>query len=207
MITFPFPKDFLFGTASSSFQIEGSPYADGKTETIWDYMCRVAPETFHENAKTEPASSFYKNYEQDIRDMKELGPKSFRLSLSWARIIPAADGKINQKGVDFYNRVIDLLLENGIEPFVDLYHWDMPLWVSDAGGILDRGFLDLFENYAKVCFEAFGDRVHYWSTFNEPAVICRQQYENGEKGWYPFKKGRQTIFWRPTIFCFPTSEQ
>lgn len=190
MITFPFPKDFLFGTGSSSFQIEGSPYADGKSETVWDYMCRVAPETFHENAKTEPASSFYKNYEQDIADMKELGLKSFRFSICWARIIPAADGKINQKGIDFYNRVIDLLLENGIEPLVDLYHWEMPMWVLEQGGIIDRKFIDLFANYAKVCFEAFGDRVRYWSTFNEPAVVCRQHYESGsERGWYPYGEG------------------
>ncbi len=186
MITFPLPKDFLFGSASSAFQIEGSPYADGKSETIWDYMCRVTPERFDKNAKTEPASSFYKNFRQDIADMKELGLKSFRLSLCWARIIPGADGKVNQKGIDFYDQVIDLLLESGIEPFVDLYHWDMPMWVEEQGGLLNRGFLELFTDYAKVCFEAFGDRVKYWSTFNEPGVFCFQPYANGEKGWYPY---------------------
>ncbi len=183
MITFPFPKDFLFGSASSAFQIEGAPYADGKSESIWDYMCRVYPEKFHNQAKTEPASSFYKNYKQDIADMKELGLKSFRFSLAWSRILPE-DGKVNQKGIDFYNDVIDLLLENGIEPFVDLYHWDLPVWVEEQGGVRDKKFIDLFEEYARICFEAFGDRVKYWSTFNEPAVFCAQPYERGN--WYPF---------------------
>ncbi len=185
MITFPFPKKFLFGTASSAFQIEGAPYADGKSENIWDYMCRVYPERFHNNAKTEPASSFYKNYKEDIAEMKALGLKSFRFSLSWSRIIPAP-GKVNQKGLDFYNDVINLLLKNGIEPFVDIYHWDLPLWVEEQGGIKDRRFIELFTQYAEVCFKALGDRVSYWSTFNEPGVFCRQPYENGEKGWYPF---------------------
>ncbi len=187
MTVFNFPKDFILGTASSAFQIEGSPYADGKGESTWDYMCRVHPERFYGNAKTEPGSWFYKNYEQDIKDMKELGLKSFRLSISWPRILPEGYGKINQKGIDFYNRVIDLLLENGIEPFVDLYHWDMPLGISNEGGIKDRKFIDYYLTYAKICFENFGDRVKYWSTFNEPGVFCFQHHANGEKGWYPFE--------------------
>ncbi len=183
MITFPFPEDFLFGSGSSAFQIEGSPYADGKSESIWDYMCRVYPEKFHDQAKTEPASSFYKNYKQDIADMKTLGLKSFRFSLSWCRILPE-EGKVNQKGIDFYNDVIDRLLQNGIEPFVDLYHWDLPMWVEEQGGLRDKRFIELFEEYARVCFEAFGDRVKYWSTVNEPGVFCSQPYERGN--WYPF---------------------
>ena len=190
MTTFRFPESFIFGSASSAFQIEGSPYADGKGETTWDYMCRVCPECFHNNAKTEPGSWFYKNYEQDIADMKALGLKSFRFSISWARILPEGTGEINQKGIDFYNRVIDLLLENGIEPFVDLYHWDLPLAISNQGGIKERSFIDAYLNYVKICFENFGDRVPYWSTFNEPGVFCFQHYSNGDKGWYPFESDK-----------------
>jgi len=186
MITFPFPKDFLFGTASSSFQIEGAPYADGKAENHWDYMCRVYPESFHENAKTDPGAWFYKNYKEDIVEMKKQGLKTFRMSLSWTRILPGLTGEVNPKGIAFYNDVIDRLLENGIEPFVDLYHWDTPMALEEQGGMKDRKFLDYFLEYAKVCFENFGDRVKYWSTINEPGVFCFQHYSNGPKGWYPF---------------------
>ncbi len=186
MITFSFPKEFLFGTGSSAFQIEGSPYADGKAETIWDYMCRVYPEKLHNNAKTEPASSFYRNYEKDIADMKEQGLKSFRFSISWARILPDLNGAPNPKGIAFYNRVIDLLLENGIEPFVDLYHWDTPMALEENGGMKTPKFIDYFLTYARVCFENFGDRVKYWSTFNEPSVFCYRPYSGGK--WYPFER-------------------
>ncbi len=186
MITFPFPDGFLFGTGSSAFQVEGSPYADGKSETIWDYMCRVWPEKMHGSAKTEPASSFYKNYEKDITDMKEQGLRSFRFSISWARILPDLNGTPNPKGIEHYNRVIDLLLENGIEPFVDLYHWDTPMALENAGGMKTRQFIDHFLTYAKVCFENFGDRVRYWSTFNEPSVFCYRPYAGG--AWYPFER-------------------
>lgn len=186
MIRFEFPKDFILGTATSAFQTEGSPYADGKGETVWDYMARTTPELFYENAKPEPGAWFYRNYEEDIREMKELGIKSFRLSISWARILPEGVGEVNQKGIDYYNRVIDLLTENGIEPFVDLYHWDLPLAIEELGGMKSREFVRWFGDYARICFESFGDRVKYWSTFNEPGVFCHQHYSKGE--WYPFEK-------------------
>ena len=172
MTKFEFPKDFLLGTASAAFQIEGSPNADGKGETTWDYMARVTPEVFYDNAKPEPASWFYKNYESDIAEMKELGLKSFRLSISWARILPHGTGEINQAGIDFYNRVIDLLIENGIEPFVDIYHWDTPIDIEMRGGMKNRDFVDWYTEYARICFESFGDRVKFFSTFNEPGVFC-----------------------------------
>ena len=186
MIKFEFPKGFLFGTASAAFQIEGSPYADGKGETTWDYMARVTPEAFHDNATPEPASWFYKNYESDIAEMKELGLKSFRLSISWARILPHGTGEINQAGIDFYNHVIDLLLENGIEPFVDIYHWDTPIDIEVRGGMKNPDFVEWYAEYAKICFTSFGDRVKFWSTFNEPGVFCARKYASGE--WYPYEK-------------------
>lgn len=189
MIPFDFPKGFVFGTGSSAFQIEGASYADGKGETTWDYTARVFPEKFDNNSSPEPGAWFYKNYEKDIAQMKELGLKSFRLSISWARILPNGIGKINQKGIDFYNRIIDLLVENGIEPFVDLYHWDTPQAIEALGGMKKREFVDWFGEYARICFENFGDRVKYWSTFNEPGVFCFNKYSYGT--WYPFEKDQK----------------
>lgn len=186
MTKFEFPEGFVLGTGSSAFQVEGSAYADGKGETIWDCMARVCPERFHDNAKPDPGAWFYENYEKDIAEMKELGLKSFRFSICWARILPEGTGKINQKGIDFYNHVIDLLIENGIEPFVDLYHWDTPIGIENLGGMKSREFIDWFGAYAKICFENFGDRVRYWSTFNEPNVFCFAKYAEGR--WYPFEE-------------------
>ena len=185
MMKFEFPKGFMLGTGSSAFQIEGAVSADGKGEITWDYMSRVYPESFYNNAKTEPGAWFYKNYKEDIKAMGELGLKSFRMSISWARIIPDGIGEINQKGIDYYNEVIDLLIENGIEPFVDLYHWDTPQHIEELGGMKNRKFIDWFENYARVCFQNFGDRVKIWSTFNEPGVFCFNKYSNGS--WFPFE--------------------
>jgi len=189
MINFDFPEGFFWGTGSSSFQIEGAPYADGKCENTWDYTARVYPEKFHNHAKTEPGAWFYKNYEKDIKDMKELGLKSFRLSISWSRILPNGNGEINQKGIDFYNQVIDLLVENDIEPFVDLYHWDTPQYIEELGGMKNPDFIDWFAEYAKICFAHFGDRVKLWSTFNEPGVVCFNKYTKGK--WYPFENDRK----------------
>ena len=192
MTRFDFPAGFILGTASSAFQIEGSPYADGKGETTWDYMARTAPELFFENAKPEPGSWFYRKYEEDIADMKKLGIKSFRLSICWSRILPEGTDKINQAGIDFYDRVIGLLLENGIEPFVDLYHWDTPQAIEERGGMKTPEFIDWFGAYARICFEHFGDRVKYWSTFNEPGVFCFRKYGSG--GWYPYEKDLRSAY-------------
>lgn len=183
-MTFDFPKDFIFGTASSCYQVEGSAYADGKTENIWDYACRVYPEKFKN--KTEPTSGFYKHFREDIAQMKEQGLRSFRMSLSWTRIIPKIDGKVNKAGIDFYNEVIDCLLENGIEPFVDIFHWDLPLYLLEIGGFTNREIIRHFTHFAGVCFENFGDRVKFWSTMNEPSVFCIAPYTAG-RTWPPFE--------------------
>ncbi len=179
MVTFTFPKDFLFGTGGSSFQIEGSPYADGKGENVWDHDCKVHPEMFYGQATPEQGSFFYTHYEEDIRAMKELGQNTYRLSLSWTRILPNGTGKINQKGIDFYNRVIDLLIENGIEPFVDIYHWDLPQTLAEIGGFKNKKVIDYYVEFARICFENFGDRVKLWSTMNEPSVFCFGCYTQG----------------------------
>ena len=183
MVIYDFPKDFMFGTGSSCYQVEGSVHADGKTDNIWDMASTTRPDKF--KATTEPTSGFYKHFKEDIAEMKRQGLKTFRFSLSWTRIIPAIDGKVNPKGIDFYNNVINLLLENGIEPFVDLFHWDLPMYLYEIDGFLNKKIIEHFTHFAKVCFESFGDRVKLWSTLNEPSVFCFAPYQEN-RAWPPF---------------------
>jgi 6-phospho-beta-glucosidase len=161
MITFKLPEGFLLGTGSSAHQVEGAPYADGKGENIWDHEHRVNPTYFHNCSSTKEGAFFYDNYEKDIEDMKEQGLKSFRFSISWTRIFPKGYGEINQAGIDHYNKVIDCLLAAGIEPFVDVFHWDLPQALAEEGGWKNRDIIEHFVNFARVCFENFGDRVKY----------------------------------------------
>ena len=179
MIKFKLPEGFLLGTGSSAHQVEGAPYADGKGENIWDFEHRVNPEYFHNNASTKEGAFFYDNFEKDIEDMREQGLKSFRFSISWTRIFPRGYGEINQAGIDHYNRVIDCLLAAGIEPFVDIFHWDLPQALAEEGGWKNRDIIGHFVNFARVCFESFGDRVKYWSTMNEPSVFAMGPYLEG----------------------------
>lgn len=166
-----FPKDFLWGASSSAFQIEGGWDEDGKGLTVADYN------SFKHSARqadSKTASDFYHRWQEDIALMKELGMKIYRFSLSWARIIPAGEGEVNQSGIDYYNKVINSLLEHGICPFVTLYHFDLPYaLVEKYNGWEDRRCVSAFEQYAKVCFEQFGDRVKYWQVINEQNLMIR----------------------------------
>ncbi|MCC0632707.1 glycoside hydrolase family 1 protein [Clostridioides sp. ZZV15-6388] len=166
-----FPKNFLWGASSSAFQVEGAWDKDNKGKTVADYN---SFKKSHLQADTKVASDFYYNYEEDIELMKELGMKTYRFSISWARIIPDGEGEINQKGLDFYNKVIDKLIECDIEPFVTLYHFDLPFTlVEKYNGWESRETVYAFERFAKVCFEHFGDRVKYWQPHNEQNLIVR----------------------------------
>jgi len=166
-----FPKDFLWGASSSAFQIEGGWDEDGKGMTVADYNSFKRSDR---QADSKVASDFYHHYEEDIALMKELGMNIYRFSLSWARIIPDGDGAVNEKGIAFYDKVIDLLIENGIQPFVTLYHFDLPYaLVEKYNGWEDRRCVHAFERYARVCFEAFGDRVKYWQVTNEQNLMIR----------------------------------
>ncbi len=172
MIHFDFPEKFVWGCATASNQIEGAVDVDGKSPSIWDADCRDFPgEYWNGHNFNTTIADFYYHYKDDIANMRELGLKSFRFSLSWPRIIPAGRGEVNPKGIAFYNAVIDELLANGIEPFVDLYHWDLPECLGKEGSFLREGIADDFAAYAEVCFRAFGDRVKYWSTINEPSAM------------------------------------
>jgi len=177
---FQFPKDFLFGAASSACQMESGATAGGKGMTNYDYYFQQDPQILN-NGDPDKSADFYYLYRKDILDMKELGLKSFRFSISWSRIFPNGPDEVCQAGLDYYSDMIDALVEAGIEPFFDLYHCDIPYWVVSRGGLVNPDFVDWFTNYAKVCFEALGDRVAYWSTVNEPNINCTAAYRNGKR--------------------------
>lgn len=166
-----FPEHFLWGASSSAFQIEGGWDEDGKGMTVADFNSFKRSD---KQADSKVASDFYHHWQEDIALMKELGLKAYRFSLSWARLIPDGDGEVNQKGIDFYNGVIDALLAAGIRPFVTLYHFDLPYaLVEKYNGWESRDCAFAFERYAKVCFEAFGDRVKFWQVHNEQNLMIR----------------------------------
>ncbi|XP_021908972.1 beta-glucosidase 32-like [Carica papaya] len=180
---YSFPDDFLFGTASSSYQFEGAIEEDGRTASIWDTFAHTFPER-NNFSNGDVAVDFYHRYKSDIKLMKDLNMDVFRLSISWSRILPNGklEGGINEKGVKFYKSLIKELLHNGIEVSATLFHWDLPQTLEDEyGGLLDSQFVDDFRDFARTCFKEFGDKVKYWTTFNEPWVISFIGYENGRK--------------------------
>lgn len=165
-----FPKDFLWGTATSAYQIEGASAIDGRSPSIWDIFCSQ-PGKVYQNQTGDHACEHYYRWQEDIQLMKALGVNAYRFSISWSRIYPNSSKTVNQKGIDFYSRIIDKLLENHIEPFITLFHWDLPQYIQDAGGWVLRETCERFQEYACTMIRSFGDRVRYWTTINEPSVI------------------------------------
>ncbi len=176
MTVLTFPKGFFWGTASSGPQTEGRFEGDRKGENIWDYWYSKEPEKFFNHIGPDKASYNYQYYKEDVQLMKATGHNSFRTSIQWSRLIPEGVGAVNPKAVDFYNSFIDELIANGIEPFINLYHFDMPMTLQEKGGWLNRETVDAYVNFAKTCFELFGDRVKYWFTHNEPIVPVEGGY-------------------------------
>lgn len=172
-----FSKDFIFGTGTSSYQIEGAQYEDGKTASIWDTYCSIPGNVFRDQTG-DIACDHYHRYKEDVQLLKNLGVDSYRLSVSWPRIFPEK-GKVNEKGIEFYINLIDELLKNNIKPMVTLYHWDLPQWAYDLGGWLNRDIADWFEEYANTMFEALGDKVSLWATHNEPFCVSILGYLKG----------------------------
>ena len=166
-------KQFLWGSATAAYQCEGAWNVDGKGESNWDEFSHTSPLNIN-HVTGDKASNHYYNYKEDIRAMKESNQNAYRFSIAWTRIIPDGTGDVNQKGIDYYNDVINTCLENGIEPIVTLYHYDMPLPLFHEGGWENRDIVDAYVTYTKVCFAHFGDRVKYWTTINEPGFdsIC-----------------------------------
>lgn len=176
MTTYIFPQDFWWGTASSAPQMEGAASADGKGKTIWDYWYENDSSRFFNSVGPAETCNFYSRYKEDLALMKELGHNSFRLSISWARLLPNGTGEVNEKAVAFYNDVINTMIEYDIEPFVNLFHFDMPLVMQDKGGWESREVIDAYAAYAEQCFKLFGDRVKKWFTHNEPVVPVEGGY-------------------------------
>ena len=174
-----FPQDFYFGSASSATQSEGAFDRDGKGENIWDYWFKTEEHRFHNGVGTKDTSTFYDNYKNDIKLMKETGHNSFRMSISWSRMFKNGYGEVNPKAVEFYNNVIDELLRNDITPFVNLFHFDMPIELQKIGGWENIKTVEYYADFAKTCFELFGDRVKHWFTFNEPMVHVECGYYLG----------------------------
>ncbi|AFK86280.1 MULTISPECIES: glycoside hydrolase family 1 protein [Thermoanaerobacterium] len=193
---YKFPEGFWWGSATSATQIEGAASEDGKGMNVWDYWYKQVPNRFFNGVGPEVTSDFYHRYKEDIKLMKEIGHNSFRFSISWSRLIPGGVGEVNKKAVDFYNNVINELLENGIMPIATLFHFDMPIEMQHIGGFESRQVLENYKNYAKTCFELFGDRVKRWITFNEPIVPAEGGYLYNFH--YPdivdFKKAIQVCF-------------
>ncbi len=175
---FNFPADFLWGAATAAYQIEGSPLADGAGPSIWHRFSHTPGMTVNGHTG-DVACDHYNRYESDIALMGELGLKGYRLSVSWSRVFPEGQGRLNPAGLDFYSRLIDRLLENGITPNVTLYHWDLPAALDDRGGWLNPDIAEWFGDYASTVFDALADRVPMWSTINEPLVVMDGGYMHG----------------------------
>jgi beta-glucosidase len=174
-----FPPDFLWGAATSAYQIEGSVDADQRGETIWDRFCR-APGNVAGGHTGRTACDHYRRYRQDVALMRQLGLKSYRFSVAWARVFPEGTGRLNPAGLDFYERLVDELAAAGIEPMATLYHWDLPQALQDRGGWLERDTASRFAEYAAVVFRRLGDRVRLWITHNEPWVAAYLGHHTGE---------------------------
>jgi len=170
-----FGDDFVWGVSTAAFQTEGACDADGKGQSIWDEFTSRNGKVLNGETAT-IACDFYHRYKEDIDLIKQMNIPNFRFSLSWTRIIPDGDGEVNQAGVDHYNDVINYCLLQGIEPWVTVYHWDLPQKLEDRGGWTNREVIDWFSNYTTACALNFGDRVKHWMVMNEPAVFTGAGY-------------------------------
>lgn len=173
-----FPNGFLWGAATAAHQIEGSPMADGAGPSIWTRFAHTPGMTLNGDTG-DVACDHYRRWKEDVKLMKELGLQAYRFSVSWSRILPEGTGRVNQAGLDFYSRLVDELLANGIEPLLTLYHWDMPAALDDRGGWLNRDCADWFAEYGQVMYRALDGRVKKWVTLNEPWVITDGGYLHG----------------------------
>lgn len=176
--SYSFPKDFYWGAATASYQIEGGWDEDGKGESIWDRFSHT-PGNIERGDTGDVACDHYQYWREDIELMKSIGLKAYRFSTSWPRILPTGSGMINQAGLDFYSALVDGLLEAGIEPFLTLYHWDLPQALQDQGGWPARSTAEAFVEYAELMSRFLGDRVQYWITLNEPFVSAFVGYMEG----------------------------
>src|SRR5215207_755521 len=174
-----FPENFLWGAATAAYQIEGAWDRHGKGESTWDRFSHT-PGKIRNNDNGAVANDHYRLWNKDIGLMKKIGLQAYRFSISWPRVLPAGTGTINQKGLDFYNRLVDALLKEDIIPFVTLNHWDLPQKLEDRGSWPVRSMVDAFVEYTDVISRSLGDRVKNWITHNEPAVVAWMGYSTGQ---------------------------
>jgi len=174
-----FPENFIWGTATASYQIEGAWDKHGKGESIWDHFSHT-PGKVNQGDTGDVANDHYHLWRKDIGIMKKLGLQAYRFSTAWPRILPKGRDKVNQKGIDFYSKLVDGLLAANITPFITLYHWDLPQALEDEGGWTVRSTAEAFVEYTEAITRALGDRVKHWITLNEPACSAWLGYDNGE---------------------------
>ena len=188
-----FPEGFLWGAATSAYQVEGSPLADGAGPSIWHRFSHT-PGLVHGNETGDVACDHYRRFRDDVLLMKELGLTAYRFSIAWGRVLPEGIGRVNEKGLDFYKRLVDALGEAGIAPMATLYHWDLPAALDDRGGWLNRDVAAWFADYARIAVRALDGRVRMWATLNEPWVVTDGGYLYG--GLAP---GHRNLFEAPIV--------
>lgn len=174
-----FPDDFIWGVATASYQIEGAVAEDGRLPSIWDTFSHTPGKVLGGDTG-DVACDHYHRWESDIALMQALGVGAYRFSIAWPRVLPEGRGAVNEPGLDFYDRLVDGLLEAGLKPFPTLYHWDLPQALDDQGGWLNRATAEAFAEYTEAVVARLGDRVNHWVTFNEPWVIANQGYGTGD---------------------------
>ncbi|XKL62729.1 hypothetical protein PGB90_002562 [Kerria lacca] len=183
-IKYTFPDNFLIGTSTAAYQIEGAWNEDGKGENIWDKLTHTIPKAVTNEDNGDIACDSYHKYKEDVSLLKDIGFNIYRFSLNWTRILPDGDlSHINQKGIDYYHRLIDELLNNKIEPMVTLYHWDLPQKLQEIGGWLNPLLVNYFEDYVRLVFQLYGNKVKWWNTINEPLEIV---HGYSEKRYAPY---------------------
>lgn len=176
MNQYKFPSTFVWGAATASYQIEGA--ADSRGQSVWDVFAHT-PDKVFQGHTGDDACDHYHRYADDVRLMKQMGLQGYRFSIAWPRVLPEGIGQANDAGLDFYDRLIDTLLENGIAPYATLFHWDLPIPLYQRGGWLNRDSADWFSDYASLVVGRLGDRVKHWMTFNEPSVFTSLGYQTG----------------------------
>ncbi len=186
-----FPEQFLWGSATSAYQIEGSPLADGAGPSIWQRFAHT-PGRMHNDDNGDVACDHYRRYRDDVAMMGKLGLKAYRFSIGWSRIFPQGTGKINPAGLGFYERLVDALLEQDIQPMATLFHWDLPAALDDRGGWLNPDIAHWFADYTQTLFRHLDDRVELWATLNEPWVVTDGGYLHG-----PLAPGHRNLYEAP----------
>ncbi|KAL0558760.1 hypothetical protein IC582_003342 [Cucumis melo] len=177
-----FPPGFVFGSASSAYQYEGAAFEYGRTPSIWDTFTHEHPERIDDGSNADVTVDQYHRYPEDVNLIKKIGFDAFRFSISWSRVLPTGKlcGGVNQEGIDYYNRLINDLISKGIEPYVTIFHWDVPQALEDEYlGFLSEQIIDDYRDFAELCFKEFGDRVKHWITFNEQNIFASYGYATG----------------------------